>query len=109
MYTELLTSISDLAVLGLNEETQGRFARAVNTIGLTAPQEVIEALLDFTAEIQVSKLDRTQDRHDQLLNTLLLRIRKSLDLPFTDDPETFRFRLLGGFPQKSVEDEARCI
>jgi hypothetical protein len=44
-----------------------------------------------------------------LLNTLILRIRKCVDLPFVDDPETFRFRLLGGFPREWTEDQARSM
>lgn len=95
-YRELLSSISDLAVKGLNDETQARYATASNTIALIAPQQVIAALADFQGEIDISNPKRSLERHDELLTKLVLAIRHSLELPFEDDPSTFRFRLVGG-------------
>lgn len=100
-YSELLSTISDLAVKGLDPDTHRRYAMAVNTIGLTAPQSLIESLFRFHDEIQVSNPRRTQAQHDHLLTELVLEMRRSLELPFDDDPKTFQFRLVGGFFQPS--------
>jgi hypothetical protein len=95
-YKALLAAISDLAVLGLNDETDTKYASAFNMIALTAPQSVINALLDFHDEIQVSNPNRSLQRHNELLKKLVLEIRRSLELPFRDDPNTFRYQLAGG-------------
>jgi len=97
-YTELLSALSDLAVTGLDEHTNRRYATAVNTIGLTAPQYVIEALLAFADEIRVSNRNRSPERHDQLLSALIFQMRRSLEPPFSDDVTSFGFRLVGGGP-----------
>lgn len=95
-YQELLAAISDLAVRGTDEATNERYATAVNTIALTAPQRVIEALLAFQDQISMANRQPSKDRHDVLLSHLVLEMRRSLDLPFDDDPATFKFRLVGG-------------
>lgn len=95
-YQELLETISDLAVRGTDDETNARYATAFNTIGLTAPQFVIEALLAFQDQISVANQNQSQDRHDALLSQLVLEMRRSLELPLDDDRTTFRFRLVGG-------------
>lgn len=94
-YTELLTAISDLAVKGVSEATNTRYATAANTIVLTAPQAVVDALFTFQQEITISNPKRSIDEHDTLLTELVLQIRKSLELPFKDDPSTFKFKLVG--------------
>jgi hypothetical protein len=94
-YQELLSALSDLAVHGLNDDTNARYATAFNTIALIAPQRVIEALSEFQDEIKMSNQNKSHQRHDELLTKLLLEIRHSLELPFDDNPSTFRFRLIG--------------
>jgi hypothetical protein len=105
-YSELLASISDLVVYGLNEKTQARYSSAFNTIALTAPQTVIKALFEFQDHIHVSNQNPSPQRHDELLSKLIFEIRSSLDLPFKDDPEEFHLRLIGGFkePNNRLED-----
>ena len=98
-YKELLSAISDLAVDGSNKEKANiRFANAVNTIALVAPQNVIDALMAFHDEVKFSNQNRSSEMHDKKLNELLLSIRASLELPFKDDPSTFNFHLVGGRP-----------
>ena len=58
-YSELLVSISDLVVYGLNEKTQARYSSAFNTIALTAPQTVIKALFEFQDHTHVSNKERS--------------------------------------------------
>jgi len=99
-YQELLNALSDLAVDGINkEEANQRFAQAVNTIALVAPQHVIKALMQFHDEVKFSNPNQSHEGHDRALKTLLLAIRKSSDLPFRDDPSTFDFHLIGSSPK----------
>ncbi len=95
-YRELLSAISELAVDGTDKNKANvRFAHAANTIALVAPQPVINALMDFHEEVRISNTNRTLKGHDAKLKALLLQIRKSLQMPFSDIPESFHFHLIG--------------
>ena len=92
-YQELLSAISDLADYSVTQaDGQRRFAAAVNTIVLVAPQPVIDALMAYYRELASGTIDR--QRRVELLRRLILEIRKSLELPFYDDPNTFDFELV---------------
>jgi len=98
-YSQLLGAISDLASDGVdNTEANERFARAVNTIVLVAPQNVVAAVMAFHDEVKFSNRNQTPEGHDRRLNELVLAVRKSLELPFPDDPKTFKFHLIGRKP-----------
>jgi hypothetical protein len=103
-YKLLLSAISDLVLYESNEnawnEANNKFASAANTIAMVAPQSVITALMAFHDEVKFSNPNHSPERHDQLLIELLLKIRRSLDLPFKDDPTTFTFHLIGSRPPK---------
>ena len=102
-YQELLNSLSDLAVDWTDKEKANqRFANAANTIALVAPQYVIETLMQFHDEVKFSNPNRSQEGHDRALKELLLAIRKSLELPFRDDPQTFDFHLIGSSPKWTI-------
>ncbi len=62
-------------------------------------RSVIKALFEFQDQIHVSNQNPSPQRHDELLSKLLLEIRRSLELPFKDDPEEFHLRLIGGFKE----------
>ena len=95
-YQELLNALSDLAVDGIDKDKANQcFANAANTIALVAPQYVIEALMKFHDEVKFSNPNKSQEGHDKALKVLLLAIRKSIELPFRDDPEKFEFHLIG--------------
>jgi len=101
-YEKLLSAISDLAVDGTDkEEANQQFAHTVNTIALVAPQHVISALMDFHDEVRFTNPNRTNEGSQHKLRTLLLEMRKSMNLPFKDNPETFNFHLVGSRPPKS--------
>lgn len=93
-YGALLSAISDLAIHGFNDSTGERFATAANTLVLVAPQPVVTALMRFHHETRNSNPNKSLERHDQLLRDLVLELRRSLDLPFRDHPETFDFHLI---------------
>jgi hypothetical protein len=98
-YEQLMTAISDLASDGVDQAAANeRFNRAVNTIVLVAPQGVVQVLMEFHDEIKIANPTRTQEGHDKRLTALVLTIRASLELPFPDDPTTFRFHLVGRKP-----------
>jgi hypothetical protein len=100
-YRELLSSLSDCAIDGINnDEAQRRFSQAFNTIALVAPQTVIRVLLAFHDEIAFSNPNPSKERHDQLLKELVLAIRQDMKLSPADDAENFQFRLIGRAPKK---------
>jgi hypothetical protein len=97
-YKELLSAFSELAIDGTDKDAANlRLCRAMNTIALVAPQEVVTALMNYHKEVAFSNSDRTRTGHDRLLNVLLLAIRRSLDLP-SDNPNTFAFHFIGSKP-----------
>ena len=99
-YKVLLSSLSDLAVSGTDkEEANRRFALAVNTISLVAPQRVIMALMNFHNEVKYSNPNKSQERHDELLKMLLLAIRKDIGLSKKDIENEFEFHLIGSAPK----------
>ena len=103
-YRELLSALSDLAVDGIDKnKANQRFALAVNTIALVAPQSVISALMDFHDEVKFSNPNPSEEGHDRKLKQLLLEIRKSMQLPSKDDPSTFAFHLIGSAPPKETK------
>lgn len=101
-YKNLLMSISDLAVDNEDVEAHYRFAQAMNTIALVAPQDVIEAMLEFHDGVKQSNENRSQILHDKLLATLLLTIRRDLKLSPKDKRNTFYYHLVGAPPRKSI-------
>lgn len=100
-YKVLLSSLSDLAVDGVDkEDANKRFSLAVNTIALVAPQYVITALMKFHDEIKFSNPNKSIERHDRLLKELLLAIRKDINVVGKDDADTFNFHLIGSAPKR---------
>jgi len=101
-YKELLSALSDAAIHGINHnKAQERFANAFNTIALVAPQPVLKRLLEFRDEIRVGNPSSSKERHDALLSSLVLEIRKDLEMKPEDDARTFQFRLIGKPPDKT--------
>lgn len=81
------------------EEANKRFALAVNTIALCAPQPVISALMRFHDEVKFSNKNKSVENHDQLLKDLLLAIRRDIKLSVKDNVSTFDFHLIGSAPK----------
>ena len=98
-YKVLFSALSDLAVDGADKDDANmRFALAVNTIALAAPQEVIGALMAFHDEVKFSNPDPSSEAHDRLLKDLLLAVRRDIGLAKGDDVTSFSFHLVGGAP-----------
>jgi hypothetical protein len=92
-YHQLLSAISDLFDYSVSEEdAQKRFASAVNSIVLVAPKPVIDAIMAYYRELTNRPINH--ERSAELLKRLILEMRKSLELPFDDDPSTFDFEMV---------------
>ena len=101
-YKVLISSLSDLAVDGTNKtEANMKFSLASNTMALAAPQNVIEALMNFHDEVKHSNSNKSPKRQNKLLIKLLLEIRRDIGLAKKDDVETFKFHLIGSAPNGS--------
>jgi hypothetical protein len=99
-YRVLFSALSDLAVDGADkDDANKRFALASNTISLAAPQYVINALMAFHDEVKFSNPNKLPERHDKLLNELLLAVRRDIGLVKGDDSATFNFHLIGSAPK----------
>lgn len=92
-YREFLDALSGTVGTDSTPDAQRRWARATNTIGLVASQQVLHALRYFQDAIARSNPNPSQEAHDRALNALMLAIRADLDISPADDPETFAFRL----------------
>ena len=92
-YREFLDALSGTVGTDSTSEAQRRWARATNTIGLVASQQVLLALRQFQDATARSNPNSSQESHDQALNKLMLAIRADLNITPTDDPATFSFRL----------------
>jgi hypothetical protein len=104
-YKVLISAISDLAVDGTDKnDANMRFALAVNTIALAAPQYVISTLMTFHDEVKYSNQNKSPEMHDKLLKELLLAIRKDIGLATDDDHKTFQFHLIGSAPKGTNND-----
>jgi hypothetical protein len=99
-YKALLSAISDLAVNNQDVEAHHRFALAMNTLALVAPQKVVDAMLAFHDGVKSTSEDRSAERHDQLLAELLLAIRADVGIKPKDDQTTFKYHLVGAPPRK---------
>lgn len=101
-YKALISSLSDLAVDGTDKnEANMKFALAVNTISLVAPQYVVTSLMNFHDEVKFSNPNKKPENHDKLLIDLLLAIRKDIKISEKDDPNTFKFHLIGSSPKRA--------
>lgn len=108
-YTDLLSSLSDLAVDGADKNEANRsFAHAVNTVGLVAPQYVISALMAFHRHVCWPSPDASVEKHDELLRGLPLAIRRDIGLSAKDDATTFDFHLIGSAPPRHRDKVGRA-
>lgn len=89
-YKFFIESISGIIDGDDSPEGHKLFTKATNNLLLLAPQAVIEALNKFRTEISISNQNRTQEKHDQLLASLLLAIRKDIGILPADTPDTFK-------------------
>ncbi|MEO6725295.1 MAG: hypothetical protein ABIU20_01010 [Blastocatellia bacterium] len=92
-YKELLLGISGIVGTDSTPEANLRFAKASNTIVLVASPEVVQTLCEYQNEIAASNINKSGEKHDELLKDLLLAVRRDIGLPSKDDPANFPFKL----------------
>ena len=97
-YKVLFSAISDLACDGTDKtDANYRFALAVNTVALVAPQYVIKAIIDFHDEVKFSNQNPSNERHNFLLKELLRSVRRDIGRARGDN-SSFDFHLIGSSP-----------
>ena len=102
-YDELLNSLSCLAIDGEDwDEANVRFAKAATTLALVAPQYVVKALMEFHDEINFSNQNKSDTAHDEMLNRLLLAIRRDIGTALGDDAQSFKFHFIGARPRRAA-------
>jgi hypothetical protein len=92
-YKTLVSSLSTILEGESSPEGQIAFAKSCNDLLLFAPQSVIVALQAFQDQIRESNVNKSRERHDQLLSKLLIEMRRDLGVKPQDDPTTFRVML----------------
>lgn len=92
-YREFLDALSGVVGSDATPEGQRRWARATNTIGLVASQQVLLMLREFQDAIAKSNPNPSVEAHDHALTQLMLAIRADLQVTPSDDPASFSFRL----------------
>jgi hypothetical protein len=92
-YRELLGAISDLADHSIElAQARSRFANAVNTVALVAPQYVIDSTMAYYRSLGSRPLDQAELQAN--FRRLILDLRRSLGLPFEDDRAAFDIELV---------------
>ena len=90
-YKKLLFAISDTT--SRDTDAVRRLGVAINTIGLVAPQDVVNAAMDFHVATRPDA-QCSDAVHDEALKKLVLAIRKDLNIRPKDDPLTFKYHLI---------------
>ena len=96
-YRQFLLCLSKITGNPSNDD-QNNFSNIVNTITLFAPQYVIQEVNKFLYLVTHEKvnLDGQQysEKHNQLINSIMLAIRKDIGIRPTDNKNTFNFALM---------------
>jgi len=77
-YKSFIETLSGIVGKDTTPQGQRNFTSASNNLLLFAPASVLQALEGFREAIKTSNPDRTKERHDKSLNTLLFEIRRDL-------------------------------
>ena len=101
-YMAFIESFSGIIEGDSSPEGHKSFAKATNNLLLFAPQTVITTLNEFRHEIRVSNMNRMQEKHDRLLASLLLAIRRDIGISPKDEPSTFKPVLWASGTDKEV-------
>jgi hypothetical protein len=94
-YQEFVLALSGIVNERSSRAGQARYSDAVNSMALIAPMPVLRALAAFQAEITYRNQNRSDERHDQLLDPLFREMRADIQPHYTKDPVDYTFKLLG--------------
>lgn len=77
-YQEFISALSGIVSGRSTPAAQERYADAVNALTLVAPSTVLDAVHAFQAEITYRNSDRSDERHDALLNAAIQVMRNDI-------------------------------
>jgi hypothetical protein len=100
-YQEFILALSGIVRGRSTSEGHSRYADAVNSMALVAPLKVLSALKAFQKEISYTNNQRSDERHDQLLNVLLRAMREDIQPNRLSSDASFSFRLLAPPPDSN--------
>lgn len=93
-------ALSEIVEGQSTHEKQVRYANAVNSMSLVAPISVLSALRQFQDEISYRNKNRSDERHDFVLNILFNALRDDVHPSQFARSDGFKFILLAPPPEK---------
>jgi hypothetical protein len=106
-YKEYITALSGTVHHPYDSAVQRRYTDAVNSMGLIAPPKVLIALYGFLDETSFKNVNRTSQKYDSLLSSLMRAMREDSHPKPPDDNKEFIFRTLDCPPDKDEKDVIR--
>jgi hypothetical protein len=94
-YMDFVLALNGIIAEQTTQKGQIDFATAFNNLYLFAPQAVIDALHEYSNQIDPSNPNRSSQEHNRLLTKLFFEIRKDLRVYPPDNEETFKVWLRG--------------
>lgn len=107
-YKAFVESLSGIIEGDDTSDGHRAFARTTNNLLLFAPQAVIDAVNAFRAEIRISNPVRSRERHDELLASMLLAVRRDIGVIPADKASTFAPTLWASGTTKEPSDESNA-
>jgi hypothetical protein len=99
-YKEYVAALSGTVHHPYDPEVQRRYTDAVNSMGLIAPPKVLIALYRFLDETSFSNGNRTSQKYDALLSSLMREMREDSHPESPKDNPEFIFQTLNCPPDK---------
>ena len=106
-YKEYVAALSGTVHHPYDSVVQRRYTDAVNSMGLVAPPNVLNALYGFLDETSFSNRNRTPEKYDALLSSLMRTMREDSHPESPNDSAEFIFRTLSCPPDKDEKDVIR--
>ncbi|WP_234729789.1 hypothetical protein [Acidocella facilis] len=97
-YKEFILALSSTVSGRENREAHFRYADAVNAMSLVASRDVLQALGAFQTEISFLNNQRSGEKHDILLNSLIKAMREDIGASGASLPSEISLKLLAPPP-----------
>jgi hypothetical protein len=92
-YEEYIQALAQNVGTDATPDTNRRYAKAYNALPLIASAPVMAAFDAYHEEIRVTNSNKSIERHDALLKSLVLAIRADLQIPLGGTLEQFHAKL----------------
>jgi hypothetical protein len=109
-YKEYVAALSGTVHHPYDSAVQRRYSDAVNSMGLVASPKVLVALYEFLDETSFTNIDRTAQKYDSLLSSLMRAMRADSHPKLPNDSSGFIFQTLNCPPdhnEDSIPDAMR--